>query len=102
MTRRPLWLATSLFLGFVLTINGNLLGQESDATDAPKAGEQASETPTESKPSTLPDAWMKTLRWRSIGPANMSGRITSLAVYEAGPVHLVGGDRLGWTLEDDQ
>lgn len=34
---------------------------------------------------TLPDAWVKTMTWRSIGPANMGGRITSIAVYEADP-----------------
>ena len=32
-------------------------------------------------PANLADA----IQWRSIGPANMSGRITSLAVYEADP-----------------
>ncbi|MSQ93500.1 MAG: PDZ domain-containing protein [Gemmataceae bacterium] len=34
---------------------------------------------------TLPADWVKALRWRSIGPANMSGRITALAVDEADP-----------------
>ncbi len=29
--------------------------------------------------------WLKSLTWRSIGPANMGGRITALAVYEADP-----------------
>ncbi|MHC5003951.1 MAG: WD40/YVTN/BNR-like repeat-containing protein, partial [Planctomycetota bacterium] len=33
----------------------------------------------------LPDAWVDAMQWRSIGPANMSGRITALAVYEADP-----------------
>ena len=31
----------------------------------------------------LPKEWVKPLKWRSIGPANMAGRITDLAVYEA-------------------
>ncbi len=31
---------------------------------------------------TIPDDWMENFEWRSIGPANMSGRITALAVYE--------------------
>jgi photosystem II stability/assembly factor-like uncharacterized protein len=35
--------------------------------------------------SALPAGWVKTLSWRCIGPANMSGRITALAVYEADP-----------------
>ncbi len=29
--------------------------------------------------------WLKSLTWRCIGPANMGGRITALAVYEADP-----------------
>ncbi|HKB05116.1 MAG TPA: PDZ domain-containing protein, partial [Gemmataceae bacterium] len=34
---------------------------------------------------TLPDSWVKALTWRCIGPANMGGRITSVAVYDADP-----------------
>lgn len=34
---------------------------------------------------TIPDEWMEHFEWRSIGPANMSGRITSIAVYEDDP-----------------
>ncbi|MCC6420450.1 MAG: PDZ domain-containing protein, partial [Gemmataceae bacterium] len=34
---------------------------------------------------TLPAGWVKALTWRSIGPANMGGRITALSVYEADP-----------------
>ena len=34
---------------------------------------------------TLPEDWAKAFTWRSIGPANMGGRITALAVYEADP-----------------
>ncbi len=33
----------------------------------------------------LPAEWLKEFQWRSIGPANMSGRISALAVYEADP-----------------
>ena len=33
----------------------------------------------------VPDAWVAQLRWRSIGPAAMGGRITALAVYESDP-----------------
>lgn len=29
-----------------------------------------------------PDGWLDHLNWRSVGPANMSGRITALTVYE--------------------
>ncbi len=34
---------------------------------------------------TLPDAWVKALRWRCIGPAAMGGRITALSVFETDP-----------------
>ena len=30
---------------------------------------------------TLPDRWVKALSWRNIGPANMGGRITAIAVF---------------------
>ncbi|MFH1746842.1 MAG: hypothetical protein ABIG44_07325, partial [Planctomycetota bacterium] len=32
---------------------------------------------------TLPKEWVDKFRWRCIGPANMGGRITDIAVYEA-------------------
>ena len=28
----------------------------------------------------IPEGWMNQIRWRSVGPANMSGRITAIAV----------------------
>lgn len=34
---------------------------------------------------TIPNAWANALQWRCIGPANMGGRITAIAVYEADP-----------------
>ncbi len=40
-------------------------------------------TPTDLGP--LPASFSKLFAWRSIGPPNMSGRITGLAVYEADP-----------------
>jgi S1-C subfamily serine protease/photosystem II stability/assembly factor-like uncharacterized protein len=33
----------------------------------------------------LPAEWVKSLRWRSIGPAGMGGRITDISVYETDP-----------------
>ncbi|MGH7223314.1 MAG: VPS10 domain-containing protein, partial [Gemmataceae bacterium] len=41
----------------------------------------AEPTPT----AALSADWLKPLTWRCIGPANMSGRITALSVYEADP-----------------
>ena len=34
---------------------------------------------------TLDSAWVSALKWRSIGPANMGGRITAVAVVESDP-----------------
>ena len=51
------------------------------ATDAVAA------TKPETKPRefALPDDWAKALKWRSIGPAGMGGRITAVSVFEADP-----------------
>lgn len=51
----------------------------SGLTSAP--AQEAAELPTP----TLDPAWVDTFDWRFIGPANMSGRIVDLAVYEADP-----------------
>lgn len=40
---------------------------------------------TESLSDPLPASWSKLFKWRSIGPANMAGRITGIAVFEADP-----------------
>src|SRR5689334_20444224 len=45
--------------------------QATAATTAPQEG--------------LPADWTKELHWRSIGPAAMGGRITSISVFEADP-----------------
>ena len=36
-------------------------------------------------PSTLPDSYVKKMIWRQVGPANMGGRITAVAVVESDP-----------------
>ncbi|MGE3818096.1 MAG: PDZ domain-containing protein, partial [Isosphaeraceae bacterium] len=47
-----------------------------------KGGEPKTSAP---KSLTPGPEWVKPLAWRSIGPANMGGRVTALAVYEADP-----------------
>jgi photosystem II stability/assembly factor-like uncharacterized protein len=42
-------------------------------------------TPSGTPDGTIPAEWIKSISWRSIGPANMGGRITALSVYEADP-----------------
>lgn len=46
--------------------------------------QQSREVPLPEK-IAAPESWINALRWRSIGPANMSGRIIDLAVYEKDP-----------------
>src|SRR5947209_4619994 len=49
------------------------------------SGQQPEPKTTTIADGTLPDAWVKTLAWRCVGPANMAGRITAISVYEADP-----------------
>ena len=58
--------------------------QKPESAAAP-AAKQPADRPQrrQAKPQpTLPADWINSLRWRSIGPANMSGRIPAMAVYE--------------------
>jgi photosystem II stability/assembly factor-like uncharacterized protein len=41
--------------------------------------------PSATTTATIPSEWIKTLKWRCIGPAAMSGRIVAFSVYEADP-----------------
>ncbi|MBM3970666.1 MAG: PDZ domain-containing protein [Planctomycetes bacterium] len=51
------------------------------------ATETTATTKRETKPRefALPSDWVKALKWRSIGPAGMGGRITAVSVFEADP-----------------
>ena len=54
---------------------------------AAKAAATATTAPPATTPAgTIPEAFSKQLKWRSIGPANMGGRVTALAVNEADPM----------------
>lgn len=59
-------------------------GQPSGGQTAPAAQTPAAEK-QEPWSGELPQNWLKGITWRSIGPANMGGRITDLAIYEADP-----------------
>ncbi|MDP1563397.1 MAG: PDZ domain-containing protein [Pirellulaceae bacterium] len=41
--------------------------------------------PAPTTATNIPASWLDQFKWESIGPANMSGRITALAVYEKDP-----------------
>ncbi len=47
----------------------------------------------------LPASWVKSMNWRSIGPANMSGRITALSIYEADPTTFYAATASGGLLK---
>jgi photosystem II stability/assembly factor-like uncharacterized protein len=58
----------------------------SDAVAQRKGGQKEGKEKDVPPPKfTLPDAWTKAFTWRSIGPANMGGRITAISVFEADP-----------------
>src|ERR1022692_3794353 len=44
-----------------------------------------SEQPDAKADGVLPAEWTKSFAWRNIGPANMSGRVTAISVFEADP-----------------
>jgi hypothetical protein len=58
-------------------------------TTAPPAGGQApgdgTQPPVNGAKPALPDDFAKAFTWRSIGPANMGGRIVALSVFENDP-----------------
>ena len=60
--------------------------KDSSSKEGKESGEKNSQA--ESKPKwdgTIPKEWTKGIRWRSIGPASMGGRIVDLAVNEKDP-----------------
>ena len=65
--------------------------QEKGEQEPVLAAPQTSDSPQNSRPdprlalppqTPLDPSWLEELHWRSIGPANMSGRITDIAVHE--------------------
>src|SRR5262245_5278398 len=59
------------------------------AAQAPGTAAKAAAPPatpaTPAPEGTLSPEWVKTLKWRSIGPAAMGGRITAISAFEADP-----------------
>jgi len=64
---------------------------KSQAPAKPSHGSQATPTTSaqdKSRPTVatpIPSSWIGQMNWRCIGPANMGGRITAIAVYENDP-----------------
>jgi len=57
----------------VAVLIGTALAQEAVAPKQPPAKAEAPK---------LTKKWLEPMKWRSIGPANMGGRFTSITVYE--------------------
>src|SRR4051812_23469359 len=53
--------------------------------DLKRGGTGASTAARPTNEGALPADWVKALKWRSIGPAGMGGRITAISVFEADP-----------------
>ena len=51
-------------------------------------------------PGSIPESAVKKMNWRCIGPANMGGRITAIAVFESRPDHLLRRHRLRRPAQD--
>ncbi|HYV36570.1 MAG TPA: hypothetical protein VE988_12735, partial [Gemmataceae bacterium] len=56
-----------------------------DAHAQPGKKKDNTTVPTAKAEPGLPDSVIRNFNWRCVGPANMSGRITAFAVYEADP-----------------
>jgi photosystem II stability/assembly factor-like uncharacterized protein len=99
--RISFWSISTVLLGFALAALSSLPSraddkplpqkeiaelekQIQDLTRRLNALKASSQTPAPTD-GALPEAWVKQLNWRPIGPATMGGRITALAVYEADP-----------------
>lgn len=64
-------------------------GGEAEPKGAPaprgKRGAKGQEQGSPIPDGTLPEEWVKSMRWRCVGPSGQGGRITSISVYEADP-----------------
>jgi len=68
------------FFGLFVVLTG-FTAQSADPPPTAPAPRPAAALPT----SAVPDAYVKKMVWRGVGPANMGGRITALAVVESDP-----------------
>src|SRR5579872_2500224 len=88
-------LLATLLLGFATTktraespddIKKEISDVEKQIADLQKKLEELKNPPSvQPGPGIIPDSAVKKMNWRCIGPANMSGRITAIAVNEADP-----------------
>ena len=78
-----LTLASLLSLALIsMVMPADVFAQRPQRPQGPPRARRGAEMPERAQ---VPDDWSQKIEWRSIGPANMSGRITALAVYEKDP-----------------
>lgn len=99
--RKSRWILCVVAACLVFIPDRQVPGQEVDRTQEARAireqidaltkklkslEETTASKPGEAQPGLkLSDEWLKALNWRSLGPANMGGRIVALSVYEKDP-----------------
>ncbi len=97
--RRPMraFVLSGLVLGMAVLFAGSLGAQAPQAPARPAQPAAAQPAPQPQTPPPAPpinesaDPVLKAFRWRSIGPANMGGRIDDIAVVESNPsIYYVG------------
>jgi photosystem II stability/assembly factor-like uncharacterized protein len=80
--------AAALAVAGLLALAAGPRAADPPARDPGKPADAAVTKPAErdaAREGSLPADWVKALTWRCLGPANMGGRITALAVFEADP-----------------
>lgn len=85
MNRAPNWLVFTLLL-FVCSLPPSSFAQQ-PADEKPAAEAKAAGPAEAAKSPAFDPGWLKGLRWRSIGPASMGGRIVDLMVNEKDPTN---------------
>ncbi len=75
------WVALALVA--LVSMSGRALAQPAGQRRPTADRAETAAKPT--APLALPDGWTKAFQWRSIGPANMGGRVTAISVYEKEP-----------------
>lgn len=92
LLRPNAWLRVLFLACLGLCVTVPAWSQEKEGGEKGKQGEKQPGKGKEKQPAApawspaiMPADWVKTFTWRSIGPANMGGRITALAVYDADP-----------------
>ncbi|HEY2934189.1 MAG TPA: hypothetical protein VGK99_20810 [Acidobacteriota bacterium] len=94
MTRARLWVAILAVVGCGLLLD-QTIGQVTSTAQAPTPGPGQLQLPAPPSVNQSSDPLLKNFRWRSVGPANMGGRIDDIAVVESNPFVIYVGFATG-------